>query len=218
MKRLIFSLVIATGCSLHAFAQQSFVEGEITYKVHIEQGDPAAPVQKSEDGTLVIRLKGNRVVKELKLNSGFNNTMLLDGDKSAYSLRKIGNARYAIQLAPSQIAERRSKCTQMELTNLPVEANTIAGFRTLCAKLVCNDAGTHTVYYTKDWTISSNLLFEQFPRFGYLPLKYEIKNEKGATMRFTLSKIESKPLDNTLFLLPDGYKVISSEEYRSWNH
>lgn len=219
MRKLIVSLGLTTLSSFTAAAQQSFVEGLLTYKVIIVPGDPASGApQVSEEGTLVIRMKGNKVVKELQLRSGFTNTMVLDGDKSAYSLRKIGNARYAIQLAASEIEARRKTCSDMQVIDMPVELKTIAAMKTARAKIVCNDAGTHDVYYTKDWSIQSSLLFEQFPRFSYLPLKYSIKNDKGATMSFILEKVEAVPLDNTQFSIPQGYKVISSDEYRSWNH
>lgn len=219
MKNLLIALVATIFCSSNSYAQQSFVEGQLTYKVVIVPGDPAVGVkQVSEEGTLVVSIKGNKVIKELKLQSGFTNSMILDGDRSAYSLRKIGNARYAIQLAASEIEARRKRCSEMQVIDMPVELKTIGAFKTLRAKVVCSDAGTHDVYYTKDWTISSPLLFEQFPRFGFLPLKYSIKNDKGATMSFTLEKVEALPLDNNLFSIPQGYKIISSDEYRSWNH
>lgn len=206
-------------CLPGVYAQQSFVEGQLTYKVVIVPGDPASGApQTSEEGSLIIRMKGNKVLKELQLRSGFTNTMLLDGDKSAYSLRKIGSARYAIQLAATEIQSRRKTCSEMQVIDMPAELKTIASLKTARAKIVCNDAGTHDVYYTKDWMISSPLLFEQFPKFGFLPLKYAIKNDRGATMSFTLEKVEAIPLDNIQFNIPQGYKVISSDEYRSWNH
>jgi hypothetical protein len=219
MRKLLFIGVPVMLMSSYVWAQQSFVEGQLTYKVLIVPGDPSTGVkQVSEEGTLVIRVKGNKVVKELQLQSGFTNTMVLDGAKSAHSLRKIGNARYAIQLAPSEIEARRTRCKDMQVIDMPVELKTVASYNTVRAKVVCNDAGTHDVYYTKEWTINNPLLFEQFPNFGYLPLKYSIKNDKGATMTFTLEKAEAIPLDNAQFAVPQGYKVISSDEYRSWNH
>lgn len=219
MKKLLFIGVSGMLMSNHAWAQQSFLEGQLTYKVLIVPGDPATGVkQVSEEGTLVIRVKGNRVVKDLQLRSGFTNTMILDGTKSAYSLRKIGNTPYAIQLAPSEINTRRARCKDMQVIDMPVELKTVASYNTVRAKVVCSDAGTHDVYYTKEWTINNPLLFEQFPNFAYLPLKYSIKNDKGATMSFTLEKAEAIPLDNAQFSVPQGYKVISSDEYRSWNH
>lgn len=74
------------------------------------------------------------------------------------------------------------------------------------------------VYYTKEWNIHNQQLFENFPSFAYLPLSFELKNEDGSVLHLELLKIEERPMDNSLFEIPKDYKIISDKEYRAWQH
>lgn len=144
--------------------------------------------------------------------------MLFEKGKDAYSLRKIGREQFALQLDTEQLKKKQMKCatfTTQEYTN---DIKSIANFKTEKAKLFCNDAPPLLIYYTKEWTINNEFLFENFPFFQYLPLAYDIKNDDGSLLHFELQKIEATPQDNGSFKVPEGYKIISYEEYKSWQH
>lgn len=221
MMPLYKKLIAACAACLLAIAsagQKSFVEGEIVYKVRIEKNLPDATLQ-TLTGTLSIRLKGNDVIKELNIDQGFRNTILLRGNaKSAYSLRSIGKNKFALHLDPEHITAKMQKCAQLHRQDLPGEVLTIGGFRTEKARVSCNDAAPVTIYFTREWQVTNPYIFDDFPSFGYLPLSWDIINEEGSKLHFELLSIEAKPIDNAAFQIPQGYKVISQDEYRSWQH
>ncbi len=203
--------------SLNLSAQTSFIEGEIVYNVKIEAVNPKLEKQIST-GELKIKVKGNAVLKELSLSSGFNNTLLFEKGKDAYSLRKIGGEQFALQLDAEQLKKKQLKCVNFTTEEYTNDIKSIANFKTEKAKLVCNDAPPLLIYYTKEWTINNEFLFENFPFFQFLPLAYDIKNDDGSQFHFELQKIEATPQDNGAFKIPEGYKIISYEEYKSWQH
>lgn len=204
--------------SLCSLAQNNFIEGKIVYSVKIESVDPKQNKQFAT-GTLNLFLKGNVVLKELSLSSGFKNKMIFNAsEKKAYSLRQIGEEKYALQLDAEQLKKKLEKCAQLNIQDYESDIKSIANFKTEKAKLTCNNNAPIVVYYTKEWLIANESLFEDFPTFNYLPLAYDIKNEDGSIFHFELQKIETAPMDNAAFKIPDGYKVITYEEYKSWRH
>ena len=198
------------------FAQKNFIEGQITYFVKIESADPKQN-DKAIHGTLNLFLKGHLIVKELTLESGFKNTMLYNGNtKAIYALRKMGDEKYALQLDENQIKKKQEKCKKLTIEEVDSEPKTIADFKAQKAKLTCNNTEHISLYYTREWLVGNEHLFEDFPSFPYLPLAYSIKSDDGNKLHFELRKIEPKPIDNAVFKIPEGYKVISAEEYKTW--
>lgn len=213
-----FTLLFFALIPLQAIAQKNFIEGTIVYKVKIEKPDPKLALQTS-NGTLTLMLKGKVVVQTLSLQSGFKNTMIFNGNtKSVHSLRKIGNETYALQLDTNQVNKKYEKCSKLTLQDYESDIKSIGGFKTEKAKLICNNAAPLIVYYTKEWKIENEQLFEDFATFEYLPLSYDIKNDDGTMLHFELQSIEANPIDNNSLKIPDGYKVISYEQYKSWQH
>jgi hypothetical protein len=194
------------------------VEGVISYSVSIVNINSDQSKQ-TINGTLNIFLKGNTVKKDLLLGKGFNNTMMLNGDtKPTYSLRQIGNEKYAIEIDTTQLHKQQLKCPHLNLEPLISDIKTIANFRAEKVIVSCNNTQPIIIYYTKEWTINNKQLFEKFPSFTYLPLSFDINNEDGSVLHFELTKIEPKPLDSRLFTVPSDFKIISQEEYQSWQH
>lgn len=200
-------------------AQKVFVEGELFYAITISKSDPEQRTQNSIKGTLRVKQKGHAVLKELELKNGFKSTKLFMGlGKPSYSFVNIGDQNFALKNDFENVNRALSKCSQLSIENLPIEINAIAGFKTERGRMLCNDRKPIVIYYTKEWQINNPLLFEEFPSFQSLPLSFDVKNDDGSQIHFELINIESKPLDNSTFQIPNGYKTISQEEYKSWQH
>lgn len=213
-----FSILLLCCGAFNSFAQNNFIEGELTYQVRIESTDAEA-AKINSTGTFTLLLKGNSVAKTLVLNNGYKNIFIYNNSKKAtYSLRNIGDKKLALLLEPDIIAKKQQRCNSLKIEELPADNRTVLNFRTERAKLLCNNAMPVTVYYTKDWHINSPYLFDEFPSFQHLPLLFDIKNEDGSTLHFELKGIEAKPMDNSTFEVPNEYKIITSEEYNSWQH
>ena len=195
------------------------MEGELLFAITIFQNNPEQKTQNTIQGTLTIKQKGSAILKELVLKNGFNSTKLFLGQsKPSYTFVIIGEQNFALKNDMDNTKKMLAKCSQLKIEDLPSEIKAIAGLKTLRGKLLCNDRKPIIIYYTKEWQINNPLLFEEFSSFQSLPLAFDINNEDGSLIRFELMNIESKPLDNATFQIPNGYKIISQEEYKAWQH
>lgn len=211
MQKILFTCCALLVLLSRAFCQNQFTEGELVYEVKITS--PDAKESRVNTGTLTILIKGGNVTKELNLQSGFKNTIIFNQqEKTAYSLRKVDNVPYAIQLDPEQLKKKQEKCARLEREELPSDRKTVQNFAAEKVKITCNQASPFFVYYTRSWTIDNPHLFHDFPSFNYLPLAYEVKNEDGSVLNFELKRIEAKPIDNRAFTVPLGYKKVSQQE------
>jgi hypothetical protein len=198
----------------NANAQKLFVEGELLYAITISQNNPEQKTPNNIQGTLSIKQKGHAVLKELLLKNGFKSTKLFLGQaKPSYSFILIAEQNFALKSD-----EESLKCKELTLETLPTDIKSIAGFKTERGKILCKDRKPIVLYYTQEWQTNNPFLFEEFSSFKALPLAFEINNEDGSLIRFELMKIESKPMENATFQIPNGYKTISQEEYKAWQH
>lgn len=198
----------------NANAQKLFVEGELLYAITISQNNPEQKTPNNIQGTLSIKQKGHAVLKELLLKNGFKSTKLFLGQaKPSYSFILIAEQNFALKSD-----EESLRCKDLTLETLPTDIKSIAGFKTERGKILCKDRKPIVLYYTQEWQTNNPLLFEEFSSFKALPLAFEINNEDGSLIRFELMKIESKPMENATFQIPNGYKTISQEEYKAWQH
>lgn len=212
MQKVLFSCCAFLVFSARAFCQNQLTEGEIVYEVRIT----SAKESSINTGTLTILIKAANVTKELSLQSGFKNTIIFNQqEKAVYSLRKVDNVPYAIQLDPEQLKKKQEKCAQPERQELESDRKAILNFTAEKVKLNCRQTSPIFVYYTKTWIIDNPHLFPDLPSFNYLPLAYEVKNEDGSTLSFELKKVEAKPIDNRAFSVPQEYKKVSQQEYKN---
>lgn len=212
-------LILCSLVVLPVYAQNNFVEGEIIYSVIVRQAN-AESKGINKEGQLKIKLKAAAVVKELTLKGEeFANTILYSGIyRPNYSIRMINGKGFAVQLDTNLVNRKLANCQKLNIEPLLSDIKTIHNFNTEKATLSCNNAKPIILYFTKEWKINHPLLFEDFPSFTYLPLKFTINKEDGSTIQFELVSIESKPMDNRTFDVPNGYNIISQEEYQSWQH
>jgi hypothetical protein len=202
----------------YLIAQKKFIEGDITYSLKIAQNQ-MDDGQQNVKGIFKIKIKGEKLLKEMILENGFNNTILYNGINNSYfSFRKVGNQSFAIQLNKDHFEKQRANCAQMNIEPLMGDIKTIKNFRTEKAKLLCNNQKPIIVQYTKDWSLNNTHLFDEFPQFQFLPLAFEIVKNDGSIFSFELINIEEKLMDNGEFEIPNGYKIITQEEFKSWQH
>jgi hypothetical protein len=218
LQRLLFILLQLCLTSTIALAQQAFVEGELVYRVSISKPGEA-PNKHANNGSLHIYVKGDAVRKELNFDAGFTSTLLFMGNmKPSYTIRQIGNQNLAIQLDDNELKKQASACAQMQMELLKNERPNIANFKTEKVKLCCNNTAPISIYFTRDWTINNKRIFDAFPMFGFLPLSFEITESSTTIIHFELEKIESKPLDNSLFVIPANFRIMSLDEFNAWQH
>ena len=214
MRLGIATLLLIFSTWFTAAAQQPFEEGVIVYSVRVGPLEGEAGYTEHA-GTYTIKVKGPYVRKELRMNSGYQNIILENRNTgTVYSLRQAGGQHFVIQLQSSDLDER--SVPYRGFTEKPEPGTmTIAGQPCLKTIIQYRDGSTSVLYYTTAWSVADSSLFERFPGFRYLPLSFEYRTEEGITMRFSAEKLQAMPVENSVFRVPPGHKIISNAEYKA---
>ncbi|MBS1586331.1 MAG: hypothetical protein JSS82_12380 [Bacteroidetes bacterium] len=210
MSKTLKNIVAPICCLLVPYvvnAQKPFVEGTIQYSVKLSAG---AAVQRS--GTYLITVKGKQIKKEFRLED-LDNTILINGDEAAYSLKASQGKKYAIQLDAKELMNRSARYADFKV-NDETANGLVAGLSTQKAKVAYKDGSTADILYSKDWKPADAHLFEHFPAINGLPLDFTYQAENGALIHFHAEKVEMSPVENAVFRLPKDYRIISNAEYQ----
>jgi hypothetical protein len=212
---LLFVLFATTPALLKA--QKPFVEGIVEY--NISMGTTAGGVDMAKRaGTFIVTVKGKMIRKELKLDNGYENVIIYNGNtKTGYSLRALPDGRkYALQLAESDIMAMQEPYRNFSFTQ---EAGTmqLAGYTASKAKLTYKDGHSDDIYYVTEWSPAEPFVFDRYPGIKYYPLSFRYANGEGLVMIFEATKVSEQPVENGLFRLPQNYKIISAAEYKALN-
>lgn len=199
-----------------ASGQAPFVEGVVVYSVSLNQANGQESLGQ-QAGTYTITVKGQQARKDLVMNSGFSNTVIFTvagKDEQAYSLQQTPGQNYAIQMDPAALEDKLRKnrgYTVREEGN----GRTIAGYSCRKARISYPDGSSGDLYYTNALRPANDHLFDRFPGIKVFPLYFEYRNEQGVFLKFQAEKVETQPVEAGQFRIPAGYKIMSSEEYRS---
>lgn len=223
MRLIVFRLLLSVGIGLFlsgkAQSQNVFKEGVLTYNVSIERTQTPAdgekqPTSGNITGTFTITVKGTKVKKELKLNTGFVNTIIsVHPDSPSYSLKKVQEKKYAIQLSSADMRlqnERFENFTTKE--NKSTDA--VKSFKTNKMRVSYRDGNSSLLHYSSEWILENVTVFERFPGFPNIPLKWDLENEDGTIVHLIVESIVPGPIDDGSFVIPRDFKIISNNEYR----
>ncbi len=215
LKRLfaVLYLLVLPAC---VFAQQLFAEGLIVYKVTLEKPANSDNDGKEYSGTYTLTIKGKQVRKDLKLDNGFNITILYDGDKHiTYTMRNTGDKKYAVQLDNEQLKKEYGRFENFTLTPTG-QKEKIAGNEGIKGVIVYPDKTSIDIIYSEKWR-PDVFVYERFPGIKVLPLAFTVETGKGIILHFRVKKIESTLVENSNFKIPEEYKIISHAEYEELN-
>jgi hypothetical protein len=198
-------------------AQQPFVEGTIVYNIKMTLTD-ANGRSTAVDGSYTYYVKGMRLVKEIRLDNGYKDKVVINGlKKTVYSLREVNGRKYAIQLEVSDITRDQTAYQNFALIAEDEPTYKIANCEARKGHLKYRDNTEKEISYTSAWYLSSPFAFERFPGARFLPVSFTYQDATGATMEFNLDKMDEEPVDNAVFTIPGDYKIISYAEYRQMN-
>ena len=211
MKNLLFlfSLFLSPWIE-HVYAQKPFIEGVISYKVQLETTD-----KNLYSGVYTFTFKNGQLKKELKLNNGYQDIVIMNTDKNtAYSLKIKNGKKYAIQLSMDEIAKRQKKYTGYTFKEDKNNGKIIAGFTTFKGEISYPD-GTHSdIYYTPEWYPDKPVTFERFPEAKFMPLSFTLTDDNGFIMSMDADKVNIAPVEDAVFRIPSDYKIIYHNEYK----
>lgn len=195
----------------NAIAQRAFTEGTINYDISI---DPPANQEGlvQYKGSYSIVVKGPLVKETLTLENGYVTTLLYNyRDSTAYSLKKLSNKNYAIQLDLKTMQNRRKKYDGYTLKQLK-GTKEIAGQIVNEAIVTYKNGNTSTIAYNSDLT-PGQIVFDNYPGIQYLLLSFTNYNDDGTAIHFTAKSIDETPVESAVFRISSSYKIISNAEY-----
>lgn len=208
---LLLFFTIGYWCPL--MAQHSLTEGSISYNVTI---DPPAEqaVYGPQKGVYTISVKGKMLRKELTMENGYKTTILYNGNiEVGYSLQTNAGKRYAIQLSRQDLENEQLPFEGFKTEDLGA-AKDILSMASQHARIVYSNKAECDLYYAKSWELGDYPVFDRFPGFKFLPLAFSYKNEQGMSFHFEAVQFSPVPIDNSIFRLPQDYKIITNSEYK----
>ncbi len=195
-------------------AQQTLTEGSISYNLIIDP-PPELVANGTQKGVYTISVKGKMLRKELRMESGYQTTILYNGNiEVGYSLQMNEGKKYAIQLSRQDLENEQKPFAEFKMEDLEV-AKDIVSMASQHAKVRYSNKTECDLYYAKSWQLADNLTFERFPGLKFLPLAFSYKNDEGTSFRFEAVQFSPLPIDNSVFRLPQDYKIITNSEYKA---
>jgi len=210
---LLFAIFcLAPGC---AWCQKVFDEGVVVYRLSFSSQDPSD--KKVYDGTYTLTVKGKVVRKELTISNGYNDVVIMNGNaNSMYSLQVAGDKKYAIQHNLEEHLAKQKKYEGFAIKYLD-DKKTLGGYEAQKVQITYSDGESVSLYCTKALQPAYEHLYDRLPGATFLPLEFDITNERNIVMHFTVEKIELKPVESSYFRIPADYKMISYAEYKELN-
>jgi hypothetical protein len=197
-----------------AYAQKPFTEGTIIYKVKLLSTD-----NNEIDGTYTFTFKGDNIRKELKLNNGYEDVVLINANAGTiYSLQSQAGKKYAIELNMADVRKAQERYAGFIMLNEESSRKNIAGCNSIYkGNISYKDGSSAEVYYTKEWFPSQSFTFDRFPSARFFPMTFTYKDENNITMRFEATQFLPGPVESGIFRIPADYKMISNTEYKQLN-
>lgn len=203
---IIFLLLLA----IYAKAQQVFSEGVLKYTVHMYNIANKNLMQK---GTYTLYIKGNAIRKELTLEDGFHHVVVNTGTDEIYSLQETKGQKLAILLSRAQLDKDQKKFRGLVCSPLS-ESRTIAGLKSTKAVVRYSNGAETSVWFSNEWKLTNGYIFERFPDITMLPVVYAYTMSDGVEIQLALANCTATPVANSMFRIPNGYKIISAPEYK----
>jgi len=216
LRKTLLSLCL---CSLAAgtYGQEKLSEGVLTYaltisgKVPTLANEPALTETKS--GTLLIYVKDNYVRQDIRLEDGYTYSRISNyiTDKDII-LQTINTTRYAIEVGMKD--ERKKNMSFMDAT-LEAGRNRkkIGELEAQEATLKYKNGSSFPLYYVDQYTLAHPEVFERSPELKGIPAQFDIPGSNGFTTHFELKALSREPVANSVFQVPEGYRIISRKEY-----
>jgi len=164
--------------------------------------------------TMKLIIKGNKSRVEMSMGMG-TTVVIFDAEKKdAVTLMDMMGQKFAMTMSTQEIEAQNADVpdVDVEVTN---ETKEIAGY--ICKKAIVKTKGDnpseHAVYFTDE--LGSGTMNYNNPLFKDIDgvmLEYSSADE-GMTMKFSAIKVEKKKVSDNEFEIPEGYKVMTMDEF-----
>lgn len=199
------------------FAQEELSEGILVYdititgKVPTPANEPA--ITETKSGTLTIYLKDDNVRQDITLEDGYKYSRISNytTDKDMI-LQTINTIKYAIEISMREERKKNAAYLNAALEKGKGQKK-IGNFDAKEGLLKYKDGSAFTLYYLDQYELKHPEVFEHSPELKGIPAQFDLPMSNGFSTHFALKTISQEPVANTVFRIPEGYRVISRKEY-----
>ncbi len=211
-KHLSFYLIIVFVLACN-FSYSQITEGKVVYDIsYPESGLDAQTLQMlpSESSTY---FKNDRMRIDMKMGMGMNNRILVDNSKKdVHVLMDMMGNKMDMYMTEKEIDKELNDEGEYTISKSD-ETKEIAGY--ICNKAVINtkDGNKFNVWYTKKINIKNANWNNQFKSLDGFLMEFRM-NQNGLTMEMTARNISLEKVNDEIFIVPEGYKVMSKEDLK----
>ncbi len=198
----------------HGKAEAKGFTGVIVY--NITYGDDLdAQTASMMPKTMKLYIKGSKTRMEMSMGMGTNITVFDAEKKDGFVLIDMMGQKMAMKMTTGDIENKSKDVPDVDVT-VTDETKDIAGYT--CKKAIVkpkDGSDEYTVYYTDE--LGDGMLNWDNPMYKDIDgVMLEFSSaEKQMNMKFTAVKVEKKKISDKDFEIPEEYKVMSMDEFKS---
>lgn len=213
---IVLFLVIIISLSCNEIKQKVFGvrEGKITYGVKFSNLPTNGMESAALPDEVQIYFKKHLTRIEMSLAFGFIRTVsILDASKKTETiLLDLFGKKYVLQNDSAAILTENNLNLKLEKSK---EQKDIAGMK--CKKILISDSARHNnfmVYYTDEIDAGELNWFTPYSEIHGMLMEYPL-TRNGIDMELSAKKVEKQNIADSLFIIPEGYEIITREKFES---
>lgn len=206
IKFLIISVMVLWLVPTYA---QDFSEGRIIYDITFPELDMDESTRGSLPRESVVYVKGNLTRTDLNVGPRMSSSSIYNfksGEVTA--LTEFMDSKTYIVMAPGKGPVPSQNNNQVALFD--ADRKTIAGFECKRAVMKSKDNVSSDLYYT-DRIKARIAVNVQFPGVDGFPMEF-IVDQNGLKMKFSVRKVISESVPDTVFSIPSDYKQVTPDD------
>jgi hypothetical protein len=198
-------------------AQKLVSEGTINYKVTISGKVPTPAnepaITESKSGTVSIKIKGDNIRQDIQLEDGYKHSQISNFTTGKeIILQSVNGLKYAIEINIKDKEKQNSQYYDAAIA-LNKDIKSFAGYDAKSATATYKNGTTLALFVLQDYYLNYPQIFDRFPDLKGIPASYDLLMGNGFTTHFELTTLNEDPIQNALFRIPEGYRIISQKEY-----
>lgn len=212
---LIFWTIIFISSCRELTDEKYLSEGIIEFKIEYPDSEKNSLLIGLLPDKLQIKFKDNKVALDMAGGMGMFRIIMISNPETetAVQMVKMLNKKFAIEFTKEDVNKLFEG--QFEINNIEFitgQDSIIAGYN--CKKAIAHckiPQKSYTIYFTQDLNIKNPNWANPYKDIDGMLMDYPIKLY-NIEMHLTRPKVIKEEIDDSLFVLPDDYKIISKEE------
>lgn len=186
-------------------------QGVITYNIIYDESEISQQMKNNMPEKVTLSFNANKIRMDFSVKSGVEMANITDPDNRLFVIMMtMGPHKMAFKLVNDEIDLQSEK---YGITNIRFldETKTIAGY--LCKKAIISyeEDEDLIVYYTEEIDAGSDNYATPFEGIPGVLMQFSML-QKNVRVTFVAEKVEFQTVDNSMFVIPQGYQIISGED------